>query len=346
MLDPALDTLFLPFATGALAWPVQGKILFLRARMGSALLGPAVPRDRFVCRQSFLPHAEELARANLSPDHGAETPAGPYPLILSLPPRQRDEARFVLAEAVARAAHGGIVVAAATNTEGARSLESDLAQLAGDIASLSKNKSRVFWVRIDSARVDRDLLLAWLGLGAPRRLAEDPRFLSRPGLFAWDRIDAGSVLLAKHLPADLAGHGADLGCGFGYLSAEILARCPKVKALDLYEAERLALELAQQNLAPLAHGVTLEFLWHDVTTGLRGSYDFIVSNPPFHTGKADRADLGQAFIGAGARALAPGGRMLIVANQHLPYETTFATHFARHRILSIAEGYKIIEAVR
>lgn len=346
MLDPAFETLFLPFATGALSWPAQGKILFLCARMGGALLGPTVPRDRFVCRQSFLPHAKELARAHLSPDHGAETPPGLYPLILSLPPRQRDEARFVLAEAVVRAEHGGIVAAAATNNEGARSLESDLAQLAGDIASLSKNKSRVFWARIDPAKIEQDLLQTWLALGAPRRLAEDPRFLSRPGLFAWDRIDAGSALLAKHLPADLAGHGADLGCGFGYLSAEILARCPKVTALDLYEAERVALELAQVNLVPLARGVTLDFLWHDVTTGLRGSYDFIVSNPPFHTGKADRVDLGQAFISAGAKALGPGGRMLIVANQHLPYETTFAAHFARHRILGIAEGYKIIDAVK
>lgn len=344
MLDPALDTLFLPFATGALPWPETGQILFLRARMGAALRDPTVPRDRFICRQSFLPFAKELSLGFRASEPGIETPAGPFPLILSLPPRQRDEARFVLAESVARASAGGIVMAAAANSEGARSLESDLGALAGDVVSLSKNKCRVFWARIDPARIDRDLLLAWTKLGAAQRLAEDARFLSRPGLFAWDRIDAGSALLARHLPADLAGQGADLGCGFGYLTAEILARCPRVTSIDLYEAERVALDLAEINLPPLAHGVALDFLWHDVTTGLRGSYDFIVSNPPFHTGKADRVDLGQAFIVAGAKALKPGGRMLIVANQHLPYETTFAAHFSRHRIVAVAEGYKIIEA--
>jgi 16S rRNA (guanine1207-N2)-methyltransferase len=344
MLDPALDSLFLPFATGALPWPAEGQILFLRARMGAALRAAGVPRERFICRQSFLPFARELAQDSRAPDASAETPEGPFPLVLSLPPRQRDEARFVLAESVARASAGGIVMAAAANGEGARSLESDLGALAGDITSLSKNKCRVFWARIDPARIDRDLLLAWTKLGEARRLDEDARFLSRPGLFAWDRIDAGSALLARHLPADLAGKGADLGCGFGYLSAEILARCPQVTGIDLYEAERMALELAQKNLPPLAHGVALDFLWHDVTTGLRGLYDFIVSNPPFHTGKADRVDLGQAFIIAGAKALKPGGRMLIVANQHLPYETTFAAHFGRHRIVAVADGYKIIEA--
>jgi 16S rRNA (guanine1207-N2)-methyltransferase len=346
MPDPALDTLFLPFATGALSWPAEGSILFQRARMGVPLMAPSVPRARFLCRQSFLPFARALAEAGFTVNPAAPIEPGPFPLVLALPPRQRDEARFILAEAVARAGKGGIVLAAATNSEGARSLEADLGALAGGVASLSKNKCRAFWARIEPQRINRPLLEDWLALGAARPLAGDARFLSRPGLFAWDRIDAGSALLARHLPADLAGHGADLGCGFGYLSAEILARCPKVAALDLYEAERMALELAQENLAPLAHGVTLDFFWHDVTVGLRGSYDFIVSNPPFHTGREDRADLGQAFIVAGAKALRPGSRMLIVANRHLPYEDTFAAHFARHRLLADAEGYKIIEAVK
>ena len=117
-------------------------------------------------------------------------------------------------------------------------------------------------------------------------------------------------------------------------------------ALDLYEAERDALMLAEENLKPLAGTVTLDYLWHDVTRGLRRSYDVIVSNPPFHTGRADRVDLGQCFIAAGAKALHPGGRMLLVANQHLPYETVLREAFATHRILAVADGYKIIEAVK
>ena len=341
MIDPALDTLFLPFATGELAWPETGNILFLRARMGAAL--PAALRDRLICRQSFLPFAQGLSAAKFLVDGGAATPAGPFPMILCLPPRQRDEARFVLADAVAHATPDGVVVASVGNKDGARSIEADLSALAGAVQSLSKNKCRVFWARIDRNRIDRALLADWLALGAPRRIG-DARFLSRPGLFAWDRIDAGSALLAQNLPADLAGQGADLGCGFGYLSAEILARCPQVTALDLYEAERDALLLAEQNLAPLAGKVTLDFLWHDVTTGLTRAYDFIVSNPPFHVLKADRADLGQGFIMAAAKALKPGGGLLLVANQHLPYEATLGALFAQHRISAMADGYKIIEA--
>ncbi len=349
MLDPALDTLLLPFATETLAWPQTGSILFLRARMGPALALAQVAKDRFICHQTFRPFAQDLSLAGfvLEPEQEGPTREGtePFPLVLVLPPRQRDEARYLLAEAVTRAAPGGLIVAAATNTEGARSIEADIAKLTGNIASLSKNKSRVFWVTLDPARVEQVLLREWLDFGNPRRLEGDARFLTQPGLFAWDRIDAGSTLLAQHLPVDLAGVGADLGCGFGYLSAEILARCPGITAIDLYEAERVALDLAKKNLMPLKAGVTLDFLWHDVTAGLRGTYDFIVSNPPFHTGRAARTDLGQAFILAGVKALKPGGRLFIVANQNLPYETTIAANISRHRTIAVANGYKIIEAI-
>ena len=75
------------------------------------------------------------------------------------------------------------------------------------------------------------------------------RFISRPGLFAWDRIDPASALLAEQLPPDLAGVAADLGAGTGYLAPEVLRAAPAVAALDLYEAEARALELARTNLA-------------------------------------------------------------------------------------------------
>jgi 16S rRNA (guanine1207-N2)-methyltransferase len=353
LADPVLDTLLLPFATGDLAWPERGQILFLRARFGAAL--QAAPGARFLCRQSYLPFAQALAAAGYALDRGAPpSPVpGPFPLVLALPPRQREEARALLAEAVLSAETGGIVVAALANTEGAKSVAADLATLAGGIESRSKHKCRVFWARIEPARIDQALIASWRSLIAPREIVDPAfpggRFWSRPGLFAWDRVDPGSALLARHLPADLVGHGADLGCGTGYLAAAILTRCPGVTALDLYEAEQDALNLAQRNLAPLAPGRGLDFFWHDVTQGLaqgrrKAAYDFIVSNPPFHVSRADRADLGQAFIGAAAKALKPGGIFLLVANRHLPYEQSLSAAFARMRVLVDESGYKVIEA--
>lgn len=338
--DPALDTLLLPFATEAIAWPEQGDVLFLRARAGSALL--ALPHTRWLCEQTFKPHADQLRASGYRVGVASYAP---FPLVLALPTRQRDETRALLARAMQRAAVGGIVVASMANSEGARSGEADLERLAGSVQSLSKSKCRVFWATASQEAKQSACVEAWAGLDAPRPIA-DGSMLSRPGLFAWDRIDIASALLAQHLPNDLAGHAADLGAGSGYLSMQLLARNPHITALDVYEAESRALDLARVNLASACRHVEINYHWHDVGAGLLARYDAIVSNPPFHQGRADQPDLGQAFIAAAARALNPGGRLWLVANRHLPYEAVLSEHFASVRTPVTADGFKVIEAVK
>jgi 16S rRNA (guanine1207-N2)-methyltransferase len=336
--DPALDILLLPLASGAVSWAAPGATLFLRARAGAAL-EPWRGQD-IICEQGFKPWADALAASG---QRVVDTQAGHFPRVLVLSPRQRTESRALLARAVSQAMPGGVVLACAANNEGARSMQDDLVRLAGPVQALSKRHCRVAWTAPLGAGVDRPLLDEWLALDAPRRIA-DGRFLSRPGLFAWDRIDAASALLAACLPPDLAGRCADLGAGFGYLSSEVLARCPGITAIDLYEAEARALALARVNLADAR--VPVGFHWHDVTTGLPQPYEVIVSNPPFHQGRADEPGLGLGFIAAASAALRSGGRLWLVANRHLPYEAALSGGFTHVRTVREDAGFKVIEAVK
>jgi 16S rRNA (guanine1207-N2)-methyltransferase len=252
------------------------------------------------------------------------------------------------------------------NKEGARTGESDLARLAGPLRSESKHHCRVFWTSPLDGPADPVLAAEWRGLDAPRPIVDavaaggrdleghatnagvpGGSFLSRPGVFAWDRVDAASRLLAAHLPTDLHGAVADLGAGWGYLAMQVLARCPAVASLDLYEADARALELARANLQAQAARVPLGFHWHDVTAGLPRRYDAIVSNPPFHAqGREERTDLGRGFIAAAAAALQPGGRLWLVANRHLPYEAVLDASFGSVRTVAQRDGFKVVEAVR
>jgi 16S rRNA (guanine1207-N2)-methyltransferase len=333
----------LPFATGQLAWPA-GDVLFLRARTGAALhqVAPA----GLICEQSFKPAADALLRNGWVVRSPVDAADERYPLVLVLPPRQRDEARALLARAVACCAPGGTVIASMLNDEGARSGESDLKALVGLAGNLSKHHCRVYWSTVNASTIDAALLATWRVLDAPCAILGG-RFVSRPGVFAWDRVDPASALLAEHIPTSLAGHAADLGCGYGFLAAEMLQRCPGITSLDLYEAEARALDLALHNLASLAGPLPLEFHWHDVTVGLTSRYEVIATNPPFHAqGAVDRPDIGRAFIAAAAAALLPGGSLWLVANRHLPYESVLDKRFGKVRIVAQAGGFKVIEAVK
>ncbi len=348
--DLALDALFLPFAEGMLPWPGEradgAGALFLRAREGAAMQrwrGPGL-----ACTQAFKPEADRLERIGAALLDEDALPDAAFPLVLVLPPRQREEARALLAKACAAVAPGGIVVAAVANDEGAKSREADLKALAGPLTVLSKFHCRVFWSAPD-ASMDAGLLAKWRSEDAVRGVAstEVPggAFRTRPGVFAWDRVDAASKLLAEHLPDTLRGRVADFGAGWGYLSMQVLARCPQVASIDLYEADARALALAEANLGDAR--VPLRFHWHDVAAGVAERFDAIVCNPPFHAlGRGDRPDLGRAFIAVAAATLNPGGSLWLVANRHLPYEEALGSGFGQVRTVAQQGGFKIIEAVK
>ncbi|CAL1240472.1 class I SAM-dependent methyltransferase [Candidatus Methylocalor cossyra] len=293
------------------------------------------------CQQTYRPLAAELARLGFDP---LAEPTGPLDLAVVFATKHREEVLYHLARAVSLLADGGPLLAVAANALGAGALEKRCAELLGGVETYSKHKCRVILGRKDPARLDRARLETWLRGGAWQRIAGS-ELVTRPGLFSWKSEDPGSRLLAAHLPADLAGRGADLGTGYGYLSWALLARARKVSELHLCDAEHTALEAAARNLAGRSGDARLHFHWIDVTAGLPlAGLDFVIMNPPFHGPRAACPDLGRAFIAAALGALAPGGRLWLVANRHLPYEAEIAAHTGQIERRIESQGFKVLAA--
>jgi 16S rRNA (guanine1207-N2)-methyltransferase len=163
-----------------------------------------------------------------------------------------------------------------------------------------------------------------------------------PGTFSADGPDRGSMLLASALPAKLSGKVADLGAGWGYLAAAILSHTG-VKRLDLVEAEADALDCAKANITdPRAR-----FHWADATLWRPDTLlDAVVMNPPFHTGREADPKLGEAFIRAARRMLAPDGSLWMVANRHLPYDGVLTDCFLEHKEVSGDGIFRVIHATK
>lgn len=307
--------------------PDTGRIAVLSPRADMDL--SALPQDRVHVIQGFRPDHDALAAAGF--DVGT-APTGAYAAALVCLPRAKAQTRAMVAEAVALTG-GGLVVVDGQKTDGIESLLKEVRRRTEVEAVISKAHGKLFSFQGGD-------FADWAADPAGQVIAEG--FVTRLGVFSADSIDAGSAALAAALPADLPKNVADLGAGWGYLSRAILAR-KGVATLHLVEADHAALECARQNVTdPRA-----QFHWADARR-FRPSppLDAVVTNPPFHTNRASDPDLGRAFIAAAAGMLKPSGRLYLVANRHLPYETEAQKLFQEVREIAGDRSFKILLAAK
>lgn len=324
MLDTRLE---LALQSDALILPESGLIAVLHPSTELDLAG--IPQDRCQIVHDFKPFCDNWAARGYSV---TQAPEDRCALVIVCLPRAKRQARALIAQACALS--DGEVVIDGQKTDGADSILKDMRKRVTVQGPISKSHGKLFW--IDAAATD--FFTDWEAGPA----LTDGGFWTAPGVFSADGVDLASALLSDALPEKLGAQVADLGAGWGFLSAHILTR-ESVKAVHLVEAGHMALECARHNVTdPRA-----TFYWEDVTTWkplLR--MDSIVMNPPFHTGRAAEPQIGQAFVAAAARHLNGNGQLWMVANRHLPYEAELKTRFNEVAELGGDARFKIFHAAK
>ncbi len=318
--------LSLALETGGFAVPDQGPIAVFHPRSTDDL--SALPRDRVVVVQPFRPDFEAFEAQGYTciAQYQGEAPVASVVFVT----RAKVLARDLVAQAVAMTT--GPVLIDGAKTDGIDSILKELRKSSAPSTPLSKAHGKVFWV---SGGQELAALRA-----APTQQVDG--FITAPGVFSADGIDPASQLLAANLPKKLGKRVADLGAGWGYLSAQIL-KYDSVQSLHLVEADHAALTCARQNVAD----DRASFHWADARGwGAPELMDSVVMNPPFHSGRAAEPELGQAFIAKAASLLSPSGDLWLVANRHLPYETTMGERF--HKVEEVAgdNRFKVLHGYR
>ena len=171
------------------------------------------------------------------------------------------------------------------------------------------------------------------------------RLCTRPGVFSWEHLDEATSLLAGVMEIHDGNSVLDLGCGSGVLGvvASSLAHGVRITMVDAdIEAVRSAKHTAEVNGTKNWRAIA-----SDVASAvLSERFDVVVTNPPFHVGKATDLGVPNQFITDAHDVLSPGGRLFLVANRTLPYEQAIKHRFGNVSNVHDGPRFKVLSAQR
>jgi 16S rRNA (guanine1207-N2)-methyltransferase len=263
---------------------------------------------------------------------------GTYTGLTMYAPANTAERQHDIALALRALAPSSPIVVLAPKDKGGSRLAKELTAFGVQVSDNPKRHHRICAGTVPNTLQGLDDAIA---AGALQR-APNTGIMGQPGIFSWDRVDAGTALLLGALPS-LYGRVADLGCGTGVLSLAVL-KSAKVKTLTGFDCDRRA-------LGACAHNITdtrFAGVWTDLRTQGSGTtgLDFVVTNPPFHDKGIEDQTLGLTFIKVAAESLRTGGSLWLTANRHLPYEAILAALFKSVTVKAQANGFKVFEAIK
>nr|EGQ39970.1 MAG: ribosomal RNA small subunit methyltransferase C [Candidatus Nanosalinarum sp. J07AB56] len=199
----------------------------------------------------------------------------------------------------------------------------------GDTESFSRSGNVVVKCEVESEAE---------GTGVDRSFSASARgqtleFRTRPGLFSYGELDAGTRTLLEELTVEPGEEVLDLGCGYGAVGC-FLSSDTCVSA-TMSDDDCLAASYASENLG--LNGLSGQALVSDAFHGIDQSFDLIASNPPTHAGDGVLRDM----LTEAEKQLREGGRIVIVHRKELDLSRFLSGSVS---LRQETEGFKVVEA--
>ena len=259
----------------------------------------------------------------------------PYDTALVEMPKETERLRMTLSLARAALVPGGRVVLIGRNDAGIKSAGRHLSEIVGENEVLDFRFHARAIVATATVPPTRSTLDDWESVFTAEIASLALEVHSFPGVFAHGRIDGGTRRLLDVLQLRAGARALDVGCGNGVIGAWL---SQGGVACDCVDIDAVAVEAATR---------TAGSAWvSDLFSDVRGSYDAIVSNPPFHSGVRTTSAVAIRMIEEAPEHLVAGGEMWLVANRFLDYRTPLKEAFAHVETVFEDNKFRVYKARR
>ncbi|MCC4784680.1 16S rRNA (guanine(1207)-N(2))-methyltransferase RsmC [Vibrio splendidus] len=260
-------------------------------------------------------------------------------LVMLYWPKAKAEAEFLLAMLFAKLGKDTEIVVVGENRSGVKSIEKMFAPYGKVVKYDSARRCSFYWGQCFEQPQTFNLQ-DWFKTYEVSIDEQSLTVKSLPGVFSHGAFDVGSQLLLDTLPK-LKGKVLDFGCGAGVLGAVMASRNPDIE-LEMCDISAFAVASSQATLE--ANGLTGKVFASDVYSDTSKDYQFIISNPPFHSGLDTSYSATETLLAQAPKHLKRSGEMIIVANSFLKYIPIIEQAFGKCATLNKTTKFAIYHA--
>jgi 16S rRNA (guanine1207-N2)-methyltransferase len=166
---------------------------------------------------------------------------------------------------------------------------------------------------------------------------------SLPGVFSHGELDKGTRVLLENINSVPTGRVLDFACGAGIIGCYLGLKNPEGKIV-MSDVSALAIHCSRQSAA--LNGLEAEVLPSNGLADIKGRFNAIYTNPPFHTGIQTDYSVTETFLSQIKQHLHPQASLTLVANKFLRYADLLETRFASVSALAQTTKFSLYYCLR